>query len=154
VALLLVLIMFMLSNYCMLLTVMCGVSALEESVDFATLDTEKLFSKLTSYELSHKGHPNHDASFTSKALITSARVGSHDANPTSTVSYALEFVLSYLAIAFDERYESIPDDEIALLARSFVSCASSTSRGGDHPGAAPSAATPLTSSPIAREEEV
>jgi hypothetical protein len=49
--------------------------ALEESPDFATLDTEKLFSKLKSHELSHKGRPNHDAPFTSKALITSSRVG-------------------------------------------------------------------------------
>jgi hypothetical protein len=55
--------------------------ALEESTDFATLDIEKLFSKLKSHELSHKGRPNHNASFTSKALITSARVGGHDANP-------------------------------------------------------------------------
>jgi hypothetical protein len=51
------------------------ITTLEESVDFATLDSEKLFSKLKSHELSCKGHPNHDASFTSKALITSARVG-------------------------------------------------------------------------------
>jgi hypothetical protein len=36
--------------------------ALEESADFATLDTEKLFSKLKSQELSRKGHLNHDAS--------------------------------------------------------------------------------------------
>jgi hypothetical protein len=36
------------------------ITALEESVDFATLDTEKLFSKLKSHELSRKGHPNHD----------------------------------------------------------------------------------------------
>jgi hypothetical protein len=49
--------------------------ALEEYVDFAILTTEKLFSKLKSHELFRKGHPNHDASFTSKALITSARVG-------------------------------------------------------------------------------
>jgi hypothetical protein len=49
--------------------------ALEESADFAILTTEKLFSKLKSHELSRKGRPNHDASFTSKALITSARVG-------------------------------------------------------------------------------
>jgi hypothetical protein len=40
------------------------ITALEESADSATLDTEKLFSKLKSHELSHKGHPNHDASFT------------------------------------------------------------------------------------------
>jgi hypothetical protein len=60
------------------------ITALEESADFATLDTEKLFSKLKSHELSRKGRPNHDASFSSKALITGARVGGHVANPTNT----------------------------------------------------------------------
>jgi hypothetical protein len=79
------------------------ITTLEESVDFATLDTENLFSKLKSYELSHKGHPNHDASFSSKALITSARVGGHDANPTNTtVSSALEFALSSLVVVSNE----------------------------------------------------
>jgi hypothetical protein len=94
--------------------------ALEESADFATLDTEKLFRKLKSHELYHKGHPNHDASLTSKALITSACVGGHDANPTNTISPSLQFALSSLATAFDEQYESIPDDEIVLLARKFL----------------------------------
>jgi hypothetical protein len=61
-----------------------------------------LFSKLKSHELSHKGHPNHDTSFTSKALITSARVSGHDANLTNTISSSLEFALSSLATAFDE----------------------------------------------------
>jgi hypothetical protein len=78
-----------------------------------------LFSKLKSHELSHKGHPNHDASLTSNALITSAHVGGHDANPTNTVSSALEFALSSLATTSNEQYESIPDDKIALLARKF-----------------------------------
>jgi hypothetical protein len=79
------------------------ITALEESTDFATLDTKKLFSKLKSYELSRKGHPNYDASHTSKALITSAHVGGHDANPTNTtVSSALEFALFSLVAAFDE----------------------------------------------------
>jgi hypothetical protein len=56
----------------------------------------------------------------SKALITSAHIGGHDANPTNTtVSSGLEFVLSYLVVASDEQYESIPDDEIALLTRKF-----------------------------------
>jgi hypothetical protein len=42
------------------------------------------------------------------------------ANPTNTtVSSTLEFALSSLATAFDEQYERIPDDEIALLARKF-----------------------------------
>ncbi len=96
------------------------ITALEESADFATLDTKKLFSKLKSHELSRKGHPNHDASFSSKALITGARVGGHVANPTNTTdSSALEFALSSLSAASDEQYESIPDDEIALLARKF-----------------------------------
>jgi hypothetical protein len=79
------------------------ITALEESTDFATIDIDKLFSKLKSYELSHKGHPNHDASFTSKALITSAYVGGHDTNPTDTISPSMEFSLSSLAIAFDEQ---------------------------------------------------
>jgi hypothetical protein len=88
--------------------------------DFATLDTEKLFSKLKSHKLSRKGHLNHDASLSSKILITSARVGDHDPNPiNTTVSSALEFTLSSLAAAFDEQFESIPDDEITLLAKKF-----------------------------------
>jgi hypothetical protein len=96
------------------------ITALEEFADFATLDTEKLFSKLKSHELSRKGRPNHDASFSSKALITGARVGGHVANPTNTIdSSALEFVLSSLCAASDEQYKSIPDDEIALLVRKF-----------------------------------
>jgi hypothetical protein len=88
----------------------CGmqITALEESADFAILDIEKLFSKLKSHELSHKGSPNHDASFTSKALITSGHVGGYDANPTNTISPSLEFALSSLVAAFDEQYESIP----------------------------------------------
>jgi hypothetical protein len=69
--------------------------------------------------LSHKGHPNHDASFTSKALITTAHVGGHDANPTNTISPSLEFALSSFAASSDDQYESIPDDEIALLAWKF-----------------------------------
>jgi hypothetical protein len=73
------------------------ITALEESIDFATLDTEKLFSKLKSHELSSKGHPNHDSSHTSRAFITSARVVGHDANPTNTTALsALEFALSSL----------------------------------------------------------
>jgi hypothetical protein len=96
------------------------ITALEESTDFATLDTEKLFSKLKSHELSRKGCPNHDASLTSKAFVTSTHVGGHVANPTNTTdSSALEFALSSLSASSDEQYESIPDDEITLLARKF-----------------------------------
>jgi hypothetical protein len=96
------------------------ITALEESTDFATLDTEKLFSKLKSHKLSKKCHPNHDASFSSKALITGARVGGHVANPTNTTdSSTLVFALSSLCAASDEQYKSIPDDEIALLVRKF-----------------------------------
>jgi hypothetical protein len=96
------------------------ITALEKSADFATLDTKNLFSKLKSHELFRKGHSNHDASHTSKAFITSTHVSGHDANPTNTtVSSALEFVLSSLSIVSDEQYESIPDDDIALLARKF-----------------------------------
>jgi hypothetical protein len=78
------------------------ITTLEESADFATLETEQLFSKLKSHELSHKGRPNHDDSLTSKALITSAPVGGHDANPANTISSALEFALSSLVVASEE----------------------------------------------------
>jgi hypothetical protein len=100
----------------------CGmkITALEESADFTTLDIEKLFSKLKYHELSYKSNPNHDVSFSSKVLITSAHVGGHDANTTNTtISSALEIALSSLITASNEQYESIPDDEIALLARKF-----------------------------------
>jgi hypothetical protein len=96
------------------------ITALDESVDFATLDTEKLFSKLKSHELSRKGHLNHDASLTSKAFVTSTRVGGHVTNPTNTTdSFALKFAMSSLCVASDEQYKSIPDDKIDLLARKF-----------------------------------
>jgi hypothetical protein len=96
------------------------ITALEESTDFTTLDTEKLFSKLKSHELSRKGCPNHDASLTSKAFVTCIHVGGYAANPTNTTdSFALEFALSSLAAASGEQYESIPDDEITLLVRKF-----------------------------------
>jgi hypothetical protein len=96
------------------------ITALEEFADFATLDTKKLFSKLKSHELSRKGHPNPDASLTSKAFVTSTCVGGHVANPTNTTdSSSLEFALSSLTTASDEKYESIPNDKITLLARKF-----------------------------------
>jgi hypothetical protein len=96
------------------------ITALQESADVATLDTEKLLSKLKSHELFRKGHPNHDASLTSKTFVTSTRVGGHVANPTNTTdSSALEFALSSLVVASDEQSESISDDEIALLVRKF-----------------------------------
>jgi hypothetical protein len=79
------------------------ITALKESADFATLDTEKLFSKLKSHELSRKGHLNHDTSLTSKAFVTSTHVGGHLSNPTNTTdSSALEFALSSLIADFDE----------------------------------------------------
>jgi hypothetical protein len=94
--------------------------ALEESANFATLDTEKLFSKLKSHELYRKGRSNHNASLTSKAFVTSTHVDGHVANPTNTTdSSALEFALSSLCVASDEQYKSILDDEIALLVRKF-----------------------------------
>jgi hypothetical protein len=79
------------------------ITALEKSADFVTLNTEKLFSKLKSHELSRKSCPNHYASLSSKGLITSAHLGHHDANPTNTtVLSALEFALSSLVAASDE----------------------------------------------------
>jgi hypothetical protein len=53
-------------------------------------------------------------------LVTNTRVGGHVANPTNTTdSSALEFAFASLCAVSDEQYESIPDDEITLLARKF-----------------------------------
>jgi hypothetical protein len=124
--------------------------ALEESADFATLDTEKLFSKLKSHEMSRKCHPNHDASLTSKTFVTSTRVGGHVANPANTTdSSVLEFALSSLSAASDEQYESISNDEIVLLARKFCTLYMFRKERRRSPRAASSAVTPLTSSPTA-----
>jgi hypothetical protein len=125
------------------------ITTLKKSVDFDTLDTKKLFSKLKSHELSHKDHPNHDVSPTSKALITSARVGSYDANSTNIISSSLEFALSSLAVASNKQYESIPTKRLPCWQESFTPCTSFTRRGGGHLGAASSAATSHTSSPTA-----
>jgi hypothetical protein len=96
------------------------ITALEEFADFATLDTENLFSKFKSHELCRKDRPNLDASFSSKALITGASVGGHVVKPTNTTdSSALKFASSSLSTTSDEQYESISDDEIALLTRKF-----------------------------------
>jgi hypothetical protein len=96
------------------------ITALEESADFATLYTEKLFSKLKSHELSRKDCPNHDVSLTSKAFVTSTHVGGDVAKTTNmTGSLALEFALFSYATASDEQYESIPDDKITILTRKF-----------------------------------
>jgi hypothetical protein len=41
------------------------------------------------------------------------------ANTNTTDSSTLKFALSFLSVAFDEQYESIPDDEITMLVRKF-----------------------------------
>jgi hypothetical protein len=86
---------------------------------FATLDADKLFSKLKCHELSSKSS-NYDTSHIIKSFITSACIDGHDANSTNvTVSSALQFVLFSLVTASDEQYESISNDEITLLPRKF-----------------------------------
>jgi hypothetical protein len=67
-----------------------------------------------------KSRPNHDVSFSSKTLITGAHVGGYVANRTNTTdSSVLEFALSSFCAISDEKYETIPDDEITLLMRKF-----------------------------------
>jgi hypothetical protein len=62
------------------------ITVLEESADFITLDTEKLFSKLKSQELSRKDHPNHDAC---KVFVTSTCVGGHVLTPPTLLTHLL-----------------------------------------------------------------
>jgi hypothetical protein len=126
------------------------ITALEESADFATLDTEKLFSKLKSHELSRKGRPNHDASFSSKALITGARVGGHVANPPTLLTHLLWSLLClpYVQLLMSSTRAS-STTRSPCWRGSFARCTGSARRGGGLLGAASSAATPPTSSPTA-----
>jgi hypothetical protein len=151
------------------------ITVLEESTDFATLDTEKLFCKLKSHELSRKGHPNHDTSFSSMALITGACVGGHVANPTNTTdSSALEFALLVLVLVamwltpptllthllwsllylpcvqlLMRSMRASPMTRLPCWRESSELYTGSARRGGDLLGAASSAATSATSSPTA-----
>jgi hypothetical protein len=74
------------------------ITVLEESADFVTLDTEKLFSKLKYRELSRKGRHNNDASFSSKASIIVAHVGDHVANPTNTTNSSAWSLLCFSCV--------------------------------------------------------
>jgi hypothetical protein len=126
------------------------ITALEESADFTTIDTEKMFSKLKFHELSSEGLSNYNTSLTSKSFVTSTRVGGHVANPTNTTdSFVLEFALSSLTAASDEQYKSSPMTRSSYWQESSAPCLGSTRRGGDHRGAVLSAATAPTSSSTA-----
>jgi hypothetical protein len=126
------------------------ITALEESVDFATLDIKKLFSKLRSHELSRKGHPNHDASLASKAFVTSAHVGGHHTTPPTPLSHLLWSLSCPLwPRLLMSSTRGPPSMRSPCWQGSFTLCTSSTRRGGDHLGAASSAATPPTSWPTA-----
>jgi hypothetical protein len=57
------------------------ITDLEESADFATIHTKKLFSRLKLYKLSRKSRPNYDTS------LPSTRVGGHDASLVSRHNY-------------------------------------------------------------------
>jgi hypothetical protein len=65
------------------------ITALEEYIDFATLDTEKLFNKLKSHELSRKDRPDYDISLSSKALVISAHIGVMMLTPSTPLSHLL-----------------------------------------------------------------
>jgi hypothetical protein len=126
------------------------ITALEESANFVTLDTEKLFSKLKPHQLSHKGHPNHDASISSKALITSARVGDHDPPTPSHLLWSL-LCLRLLQLPMSNM-RPFPMTRLPCLQGNFRCCTSSTRRGEETPktlGVSSSVATPPTLLPTA-----
>jgi hypothetical protein len=126
------------------------ITTLEESIDCATLDTEKLFSKLKSHELSHKGHLNHDASFSSKALISSALLVAMMLTSPTLLSHLIcsSPCLLWLQLLMSSMRAS-QMMRLPCWQESPVPCISSARRGGDHLGAASSAATSHISLPTA-----
>jgi hypothetical protein len=126
------------------------ITTLEESIDCATLDTEKLFSKLKSHELSHKGHLNHDASFSSKALISSALLVAMMLTSPTLLSHLIcsSPCLLWLQLLMSSMRAS-QMMRLPCWRESPVPCISSARREGDHLGAASSAATSHISLPTA-----
>jgi hypothetical protein len=112
------------------------ITTLEEFVDFATLDTKKLFSKLKSHELSHKGRPNHDASFTSKALITSACLGCHDAKPPRQSHLFWSLLCLFLLQLPMSNMRAFLMTRLPCLQENFGQCISFRRRGEENPGVA------------------
>ena len=99
------------------------IAALEETIEFNTLNYEQLYSKLKSHELSRKSHPNIAIPAASMALHSSSQKVSHSdasfgTNPSFDKS-SLEFALSSLVATSDEQMECIPDEELFLLIRKF-----------------------------------
>jgi hypothetical protein len=126
------------------------ITALEESTDFTTLDTEKLFSKLKSHELFRKGRPNHDASFSSKALIIGARVGV--ANPPTLLTHLIWSLLCLPCVQLlMSSMRACPMTRSPCWRGSSARCTDCTRRGGDLLGAAPRgrSSTPPTSTTTA-----
>jgi hypothetical protein len=89
-------------------------TVLDEFADFATLDTEKLFSKLKSHELSRKGHL-----LLVRLLLLVLMLVAMWLTPPILLTHLLWSLLSSLSAASDEQYKSIPNDEITLLVRKF-----------------------------------
>jgi hypothetical protein len=122
------------------------ITALEESTDFAALDIEKLFIKIKSHEFSCKGHPNHDASSTSKALITSTQVAMMLTPPTP--SHLLWSMLCLLLLQLSMiNMRAFLTTTLPCLQGNFGICFSFRRRGDgtlETPRVVLSAATPPT----------
>jgi hypothetical protein len=89
------------------------ITVLEESADFATLDTENYLVSLNLMNCLGK------IVLTMMLLLLVLVLVAMMLTPPTPLSHLLWSALSSLAVVSDEQYESIPDDEITLLARKF-----------------------------------
>jgi hypothetical protein len=89
------------------------ITVLEESADFATLDTENYLASLNLMNCLGK------IVLTMMLLLLVLVLVAMMLTPPTPLSHLLWSALSSLAVVSDEQYESIPDDEITLLARKF-----------------------------------
>jgi hypothetical protein len=126
------------------------ITTLEESTNFATLDTEKLFSKLKSHELSRNGRLNRDASLTSRLLLLVLVLLVMWLTPPIVLTHLLWSLLClpYVQLLMSSTRAS-PTTRSPCWRGSSTRCRDLARRGGGLLGAALSAATPPTSSPTA-----
>jgi hypothetical protein len=125
------------------------ITALEESADFATLDTAKLFSKLKSYELSRNGCLNHDASLISKLflLLLLMLVAMLITPPTLLTHLLWSLSCPLWPQLLMSSTRASPMTRSPCWRGSSALCTGSVRRGGEHRGAASGVMTPPNSSP-------
>ena len=84
-------------------------TAIEENVDLSNISLELLYSKLKTHEIKRVDHPKKE----NMALVVDPLKRTFDGSSESSSG----FLLACLSAIHEEEFESIPEAELALLAK-------------------------------------